>query len=71
MKQTIKQMSQELARDLSEEVKAIKVKLETEKLTSYNKEYLVSLKKELNQQRIKALGFTLIQGGKNEQLQIF
>jgi hypothetical protein len=65
MKRAVKEMSQELARDLSEEVKAIKVKLETEKLSQSLRDYLTESRKELNKQRIKALGFTLIQGGKD------
>jgi hypothetical protein len=60
MKQALK-----MARELSEEVKAIKVVLETEGMSERRRQNLLETRKELNKERIKALGFTLIQGGKD------
>ena len=53
MKATVELMGQELAREICEEVKTLEPSQ-------------FELRKELNKQRIQALGLVLIQGGKSE-----
>lgn len=66
MKNTIQQMSRELAAEISEEVKRINERLQSGELSQSQIKGQLEAKRELNQERIKALGFTLIKGGKYE-----
>lgn len=67
MNEAITQMSQELARDITEEVKLINARLVSGTLTEQQIMGQVKAKKELNKERIKALGMVLIKGGKYEE----
>lgn len=62
----IRQMSLELAAEIAEEVKVINARLESGELTAKQIKGQIEIKKELNKERIKALGLYLIQGGKEE-----
>jgi len=58
MPEAVKKMGQELNRDIVEQLKEVK--------NDYTEESYKDIRKKLNKERIKALGFTLIQGGKAE-----
>lgn len=64
VKKTIHTMGQELNRDIVEEVKVINDRLQSGKLTDEQVKRQMEVKKELNKQRIVALGLKLIPGGK-------
>ncbi len=64
MKNTLRQMSLELAREISDEVKRINERLQSGELSQSQIKGQLEAKRELNKERIKALGLTLIQGGK-------
>ena len=60
----IEQMDRELARDIAAEVKEINKRLTSGELTQAQIKGQLARKKEMNQERIKRLGLTLIIGGK-------
>lgn len=64
MNDIIKQLSRELASDISKEVKLINKRLESGELSRSQIKGQLEAKRELNRQRIKTLGLYLIQGGK-------
>jgi hypothetical protein len=64
MKNSIRTMSLELAREISDEVKRINERLQSGELSQAQIKGQLEAKRELNKERIKALGLTLIQGGK-------
>lgn len=66
MTNAILKMSQELAAEITEEVKHITARLQSENLSQFDIAELARVKKELNKERIKALGLFLIEGGKYE-----
>ena len=60
----VQRMGQSLNRDIVEEIKLINAKLTSGELLAAEVERQLQIKKELNKERIKALGMYIIQGGK-------
>lgn len=60
----LRKLDLELARDITEEVKAINGRLQSGTLTETQIKRQLEVKHELNKQRIKRLGLKLIQGEK-------